>query len=242
MKSFLLFVFAVTALAHGGGIGSPNYTAPVLSVDAGGARSVSANYSNDGDVNGSGGGVMAGAAGITNRPGYAGQLYEVTGFTLAAPNTNLNAGASMSLVAMQFVDDGTAIPASGFAQWSSTGPIAGISASGTVTAGIVTQNTPAMVQAALEGWAASLNLMVLTMSSAPGYNQMVCQHLGDGLMYLTYGGLVGNQYALERTYNLLPPVTWVPQMTNMADANGLVVYTNLANTTTNNFWRVRLVP
>jgi hypothetical protein len=242
MRIALLLFFAMAALALAGGIGSAIYTEPMLSVDAGGLRSTSGNYSNDGAMSDAHGGIMAGVAGITNRPGYAGQLYEVTAFTLTAPSTNLNAGASMPLAAVQFLDDGTAIFANGFAQWSSTGPIAGISASGIVTAGSVPQNTPAVVQASLEGWSAALNLMVLNESSSPGYNQIALQHLGGGVMRLAYGGQIGGQYALDRSYNLSPPVAWVPQMTNMADATGLVVYTNLANTTTNNFWRVRPVP
>jgi hypothetical protein len=36
----------------------------------------------------------------------------------------------------------------------------------------------------------------------------------------------------------MPPVTWTPQLTNAADANGLVIYTN-HQTGTPGFWRMR---
>jgi hypothetical protein len=37
-------------------------------------------------------------------------------------------------------------------------------------------------------------------------------------------------------------VNWVPQSTNPASSYGALVFTNTPNPTTNNFWRVRLVP
>jgi hypothetical protein len=47
---------------------------------------------------------------------------------------------------------------------------------------------------------------------------------------------------LERTHSLSSPIEWLPQATNSADANGLLVFTNFANPATNNFWRIRSVP
>jgi len=118
-------------------------------------------YSNDGSVGGFGGLVTAGAPPETARVGYAGQLYEVTAFTLTAASTNLNEATAIPLTAAQFLDDGTVSPASSVAQWSFTGPIAGVDAAGIVTAANVYQDTPAVVQARLEGWSAALNLLVI---------------------------------------------------------------------------------
>jgi hypothetical protein len=35
---------------------------------------------------------------------------------------------------------------------------------------------------------------------------------------------------------------WLPQVTNPAGAGGVLVFTNMPNTASNNFWRVRSVP
>lgn len=233
-KIVLIPLFAGSVIAS-------NSVSPAI-FDAGGGHSTSANYSNDGSLGGLGGIVTASNPQEVARTGYAGQLYEVTAFTLSAPGTNLNAGASMPLSAVQFLDDGTVTPANGFAQWSFTNPIVSVNVSGLVTAGNVSQSTPATVQASLEGWSASLNLMVIFTGSLPGYNQMAGQLLGGGNMRLSFVGSNGVNYALERTYNLSPPANWVPQLTNPAGANGVLVFTNLANPATNNFWRIRSVP
>jgi hypothetical protein len=242
MKAALLLFLALVANAFAAVQSSTNYTVLADVMDAGGARSTSASYSNDGSVGGFGGVVTANAPQETVRVGYAGQLYEVTAFTLAAASTNLNEATSMPLYAVQFLDDGTVSPANSVAQWSFTGPIAVVDVAGIVTAANVYQNTPAVVQASLEGWSASLNLTVIFTGILPGYNQVTGQLLSSGNMRLLFVGNVGVNYALDRTFNLSPPVNWVPQATNFAGANGLLIFTNLANPTTNNFWRVRKVP
>jgi hypothetical protein len=68
------------------------------------------------------------------------------------------------------------------------------------------------------------------------------QLLTGGNVRLSMLGLAGTNYALDRTFNLLPPAGWVPQVTNPADANGVLVFTNAPNMGTNNFWRIRSVP
>jgi len=242
MKIALFLLFGLTANAVATGPSSDNYNAQVNTFDAGGLLSTSANYSNDGSVGGFGGLVTAQTSPATNRTGYAGQLYEVTAFTLTAPSNKLNEAASMPLSAVQFLDDGTVSSASTFAQWSFSGPIAGVNAAGIVTAANVNQDTPAMVQACFEGWSASLNLTVLDVVVLPGFNQLSSQFLGGNRMRLSYVGSNGISYALDRSYNLAPPANWIPQITNLAGANGLLIFTNLANPTTNNFWRIRSVP
>jgi hypothetical protein len=137
-----------------------NYNALAGVVDAGGLRSASASYANDGSVGGFGGIVTAGSPQAVARVGFAGQLYETTGFTLTAITTNLNEGTSLALNAVQFIDDGTVSLASGSARWTGKGPIESINDAGVVTAASVYQDTSAVVQAGLEGWAATINLMV----------------------------------------------------------------------------------
>jgi hypothetical protein len=75
-----------------------------------------------------------------------------------------------------------------------------------------------------------------------GHNQMLGALLSGGDMRFTYLGLSGTNYVLDRTFNLSPPVSWVPQATNLADVNGVLVLTNAPDQATNNFWRIRSVP
>jgi len=165
MKTALLLLLAFAANTFAAVQSSTNYTVLADVVDAGGLHSTSASYSNDGSVGGFGGLVTASAPQETARVGYAGQLYEVTAFTLAAASTNLNEATSMPLDAAQFLDDGTVSPANSFARWSFTGPIAGVNTAGIVTAANVYQDTPAVVQASLEGWSALLNLTVINVGN-----------------------------------------------------------------------------
>ena len=51
----------------------------------------------------------------------------------------------------------------------------------------------------------------------PGYNQITCQFLTNGSLRLSFVGLNGTNYALDRTFNL-SPANWVPQATNHANA------------------------
>jgi hypothetical protein len=75
----------------------------------------------------------------------------------------------------------------------------------------------------------------------PGYNQISVQLLSGGDVSLSFVGIAGTNYALDRTFNLAPP-NWVPQLTNPAAASGVLVFTNTPDATTNNFWRIRSVP
>ncbi len=78
-------------------------------------------------------------------------------------------------------------------------------------------------------------------STPPGYNRISVQLLSGGNVRLSYVGIAGTNYALDRTFNL-SPVNWVPQVTNPAGAGGTLVFTNTPNKATNNFWRIRSVP
>ena len=74
-----------------------------------------------------------------------------------------------------------------------------------------------------------------------GYNQATSQLLSGSKVRLSFIGDSGANYALDRTFNL-SPANWVPQATNPAGAGGVLVFTNIPNTATNNFWRIRSVP
>lgn len=75
----------------------------------------------------------------------------------------------------------------------------------------------------------------------PGYNQISSPVLNNGQMSLSFVGIGGGNYALDRSFSL-SPANWIPQITNPADANGNLIFTNTPDATTNNFWRIRSVP
>jgi alpha-tubulin suppressor-like RCC1 family protein len=73
------------------------------------------------------------------------------------------------------------------------------------------------------------------------YNQISDQLLSGGNLSLSFVGIAGKKYALDRSFNLSSP-NWLPQVTNLANSFGALMFTNTPNTTTNNFWRIRSVP
>jgi len=74
------------------------------------------------------------------------------------------------------------------------------------------------------------------------YNQTAAQLVGGSNVRVSFTGNANANYALDRTFNLAPPIQWVPQLTNATDPYGSLVFTNTAVPTTNNFWRIRSVP
>jgi len=77
-------------------------------------------------------------------------------------------------------------------------------------------------------------------SSGGSYNQLAVEPIGSDVR-LSYLGIPGTNYALEVTHDLTPPITWTPVVTNVAAANGLLVFTNTP-TGGQSFYRTRYVP
>jgi len=75
----------------------------------------------------------------------------------------------------------------------------------------------------------------------PSFNQISGQVLSGGNLRLSFVGNVGANYALDRTFKL-SSANWVALATNPAAADGVLIFTNTPNPTTNNFWRIRSVP
>ena len=57
---------------------------------------------------------------------------------------------------------------------------------------------------------------------------------------ITFLGTPNFHYALERTASLTPPPVWVPQVTNAAQPNGFLSFTNVSPPPA--FYRTRYVP
>jgi hypothetical protein len=75
----------------------------------------------------------------------------------------------------------------------------------------------------------------------PAYNRISIQLLSGGKAGLSYWGMAGTNYELDRSFSL-SPANWVPQATNPAGTGGALVFTNTLNPASNNFWRIRSAP
>lgn len=163
MNSKFVIVIACTLTpAHAAPRTSANYSVATDSVDAGGSRTTSAVYTNNGSLGGITG-ISTAAPAETANYGYIGQLYEVTGLALAATPTTVNEGGTRQLSASQLLDDATTIAVNTSAvAWSvASGPLTSINAAGLATAGIVYHNTAATAQGGYAGNTGTLNLTVL---------------------------------------------------------------------------------
>jgi hypothetical protein len=161
-SGFLVFLAAATA--HAAQRSSASYSVITDTVDLGGDRSTSAIYTNDGNAGGAGGLSTATAANEFSKDGYAGQLYDVTSLavTAATDPATVAGGATLPLGAWQVLDDGSflAVDASSVAWSVVNGPVAGISSTGLASAGPVSQNTGATIQATYAGNTGLLGLTV----------------------------------------------------------------------------------
>ncbi len=162
-RALFALLLALTApAAHAGPRTSASYTVATDIADAGGRRSTSASYTNDGSA-----GAVVGIATVvspaeTLKSGYIAQLYEVTGLTLTAATLNVNETATLQLAAQQALDDATflAVPAASVTWSVPAGPLS-ISAGGIATAGVVFQNTAATAQGVHTGFTGTLGLTVV---------------------------------------------------------------------------------
>jgi hypothetical protein len=80
------------------------------------------------------------------------------------------------------------------------------------------------------------------LGDAPGYNQLTGALLSSAVMQISYVGYPATNYALDRAFNLAPPISWVGQQTNIMTTSGVLMFTNTPVPGRDNFWRVRSVP
>ena len=155
---FILSLVPLSALAGS----SADYSLDPAVVDFGGLMASSADYAANSSA--SAGGAAASDY-YALRSGYAGQLMDIIAMTLDGAGTvvSLNEQSSQQLAAsLRFDDDTTASLAADRISWSVvSGPIAGISSSGLMTAGSVYQNTSAEVHAVYQSMAGTLQFSVV---------------------------------------------------------------------------------
>ena len=153
---------AIGVSLHAGLRSSSDFSITTETLNAGGRRAISTNYTNDGSVGEVAGISTVAAPAETAKSGYLGQIYDITGLTLTAVSLNVNESTTDQLAAWQTLDDATflAVPAASVAWSVQSGPLTGISASGLATAGIVFQDTAAAAQGIYLGNTGTLGLTV----------------------------------------------------------------------------------
>ncbi len=173
----LCLVLAATMPASAALRSSATYNVTTESLDGAGEPGTSASYSS---VSSAGGFVDVGTAGTpseTLKPGYVGQLYQVTGLAVTGASS-VNETATLQLAAWESLDDGTQIAlATNAVSWSvASGPLTSVSTTGVATAGAVYQNTMASAAASALGFAATFSFTVIdTLTDNYG------SYAGDGL-------------------------------------------------------------
>ena len=194
MRKHILLLM-LTASANAGPRTSTSYNVPADTTDAGGRRTTSASYTNDGSAGGIAGLSTVAAPAETAKHGYLGQLYDVTGLTLTAVSLNVNEGSTDQLAAWQALDDTSflAVPAASVAWSVASGPLTSINATGLATAGIVYQSTSATAQGSHLGNTGTLTLTVVNVNL-----DNFGAYAGDGLddnWQVTYFGQPPNALA-----------------------------------------------
>lgn len=154
-----LLTFWMPAAAFAGT--SAHYSITPATVDAGGGRSVSANYANEGSIGGFAAGISS-SANVSSKSGFIGQLYEVSGLAISALSPLLNETFTMAMTARLILDDSSTLRLEPSAvTWSVlSGPLTLPGVPGLATAGTVFQNTAATVQGVYGSFTATLPLTV----------------------------------------------------------------------------------
>jgi hypothetical protein len=140
-----------------------NATAALVTVDSGGRRTTSTNYTMDVSLGGIGGVSTAIAPVTVAKQGYIGQLYEVTGLTVVAAPSSVSESSNSQLSATATLDDATLLVLSGSnVNWNTpTFPIASINAFGLLTPAAVYTDTTGTVSGYYLGASNSTTLLVL---------------------------------------------------------------------------------
>lgn len=162
MKTTLILITAIlpATLSHAGTSASADYSITTDVLDAGGRKTTSAGYANDGSIGAIGQLTSSGDAAI--RSGFPGQLYDLTNVLQVnlSPAT-IGEGTSLQLGVQAVADDSTLLTlAPSSVAWSTAGPLS-ISAAGMATGGAVYENTAATAMATLGAATGSLPITVV---------------------------------------------------------------------------------
>lgn len=170
---FLLILGASRVFA--GSRSGGNYTINDT-IDGGGLRATSANYTMDGSIGGIGG--ISSSTSDTAKNGYIAQLTEVTNLFVIVVPASVNEGSGLQLSGLAGLDDATVLALAGSnIVWAvPVFPIASITPTGSATAAIVWSNTYGVVTGAYLG--ANGSGLVLVLDSNPDNFGI---YAGDGI-------------------------------------------------------------
>ena len=175
----LLISITLPAVALSATGSSTDYSVVADVIDSGGAAASSADYSSQGSAGAvAGSSITPGVSGFA-RHGFLGQIYERVGLGLVAMPATVDESDTRQIFGGDAIDDGTllSVVPGGSITWSiQSGPLAGISATGLVTADVVALDTPAMIQGTLGPDTAMLTMTVLD-TIADNFGS----YAGDGL-------------------------------------------------------------
>jgi hypothetical protein len=87
------------------------------------------------------------------------------------------------------------------------------------------------------GVAASLSVVV-TITNLPPVVAGVSYAAAAQTLSISATGQPGGSYVLLGATNLVPPVVWLPVLTNVADGSGNVLFTNLPAASAQEFYRI----
>ena len=180
MKSLILSSLILTAAAIAAPRTSADYAIAADTLDSGGRRMASADYTNDGSIGTIIGISKEATTATVAKHGYIGQLYELLGYGLLASNYYPAELGTTQLFPVRTADDGTnvVIPTTGITFSVASGPLASVSATGLVTAGAVYQSTAAVVGATSAAFAGQLTLPLYVQDTIP---DNFGSYAGDGL-------------------------------------------------------------
>ena len=158
----------------------------IATVDGGGQRTTSANYTMDGSVGGIGGASASG--GITLKPGFIGQLTEVTNLAVSAAPASVNEGRISQLSGLAGLDDGTLVVVEGSnVVWVTPAyPIGTIGADGSATMANVYADTSGVVTGRYLGVAGSGVILVLD-SNPDDYGMYANDQIPDAWQVRFFG-------------------------------------------------------
>ncbi len=173
---------------------SANYSISADTLDAGGGRATSPSYTDSASAGTLAGTAMAGDPVHLLKAGFLAQFYDAIGvqFTPASGGAladyDVAEGGALQLSATQALDDGTFLTlAAASVNWSiASGPLVSISAGGLAAAGIVYQDTAAVVAGNYGGFSATLPLTVRD-TDADDFETYAGDGLPDGWQVQHFG-------------------------------------------------------
>jgi hypothetical protein len=158
------------------------------SVDSGGQRTTSANYTMDGSIGGIGGISSAVSPPETVKHGYIGQLSDVISVSVTGTPAQVNETSTSQLSGTATLDDATVTALAGSnINWSAPSfPISSINTNGLATASVVYANTNGTVSGSYLGTPGNGSLLVLD-SNPDNYGSYAGDGLNDGWQVSFFG-------------------------------------------------------